>query len=222
MGTLSGPVPNTQFTQIVELVKVAMPPFAASARQEDIKNENGLNRRLARFITNIADNNKLPYFAQSESMEDESRGDSPATDIGIHLKVDDIFADPPKIALFEGKRLSEHTGLYRRREYVVGHEKAGKHIPCGGIERFKCNLHGRRFKYAGMIGYLQDGTSEHWLNQINGWITELSSQQHDPAWLESEHLTPHAADGGVTKYFSVALRKSDKLCLTHLWINLIP
>ncbi|MEI6702651.1 MAG: hypothetical protein WCL71_03830, partial [Deltaproteobacteria bacterium] len=76
MGTLSGPVPNTQFTQIVELVKVAMPPFAASAQQENIKNENGLNRRLARFISNIADNNKLPFFAQPESMEYETRGDS--------------------------------------------------------------------------------------------------------------------------------------------------
>ena len=43
MGTFSGPAQNTQFNQIVELIKASMPPFAASIQQNNIKNENGLN-----------------------------------------------------------------------------------------------------------------------------------------------------------------------------------
>lgn len=221
MGTLSGPVPNTQFAQIVELIKVAMPPFAASAQQENIKNENGLNRRLARFITNIADNNKLPFFAQTESMEDETRGDSPATDFGIHLKIDDISVDPPKIALFEGKRLSGHTGTSRQREYVIGHEKNGKHVPCGGIERFKYSLHGRKFRYAGIIGYIQEETPDYWWKQINSWISELTLQQATPMWSHEEQLLPISTSKQLSQSASIVIRETDKLHLTHLWINLV-
>ena len=189
-GVFSGPARNTQFNQIVELIKASLPPFAVSAQKEYISNENGLNRRLARFITNIADRHELPYFAQTESMEDETRGDSPATDIGIHLKVEDISVDPPKIALFEGKRLSGDTGTTRRQEYVIGHEKNGKHVPCGGIERFKRSLHGRNFRYAGMIGYIQDRSPDYWWKQIDSWISELADQKTAPSWSTAEHLRP--------------------------------
>ena len=72
-----------------------------------------------------------------------------------------------------------------------------------------------------MIGYLQDGTPEHWRDQINEWISELSSQQHDPAWSEKEQLTKYSNDGEVVEYSSVVFRKSDELRLTHLWINLM-
>lgn len=221
MGAFSGPPRNTQFHQIVKLIKVALPPFAVSAQKEYISNENGLNRRLARFITNIADKHELPYFAQTESMEDETRGDSPATDIGIHLKVEDISVDPPKIALFEGKRLSEGTGVSRLREYVIGHEKNGRHVPCGGIERFKRSLHGRNFKYAGMIGYIQDRSPDYWLTQINLWISELTSQEAIPKWSHEEQLSPLKSSEQVSSSASIVIRKADKLDLTHLWINLI-
>ncbi|OGU07873.1 MAG: hypothetical protein A2X82_15850 [Geobacteraceae bacterium GWC2_55_20] len=221
MGAFSGPAQNTQFNQIVELIKVAMPLFAASAQQENINNENGLNRRLARFITNIADNHDLPYFAQTESMEDETRGDSPATDFGIHLKIDDISVDPPKIALFEGKRLSGHTGSSRRREYVIGHEKNGRHVPCGGIERFKCSLHGRDFRYAGIIGYIQEETPDYWYQQLNSWISELTSQEEAPRWSHEEQLSPICTSELLSESASIVIRKADKLHLTHLWINLV-
>jgi len=198
-----------------------MPLFASSVQQENINNENGLNRRLARFITNIADNHELPYFAQSESMEDETRGDSPATDFGIHLKIDDISVDPPKIAIFEGKRLSGDTGTSRRREYVIGHEKNGKHVPCGGIERFKCSLHGRNFRHAGIIGYIQEETPGYWWKQINSWISELMLQQATPMWSCDEQLLPISTSKQISQSASIVIREADKLHLTHLWINLV-
>ena len=153
-------------------------------------------------------------------MEDETKGDSPSTDIGIFLNVLDLATDPPKIAVFEGKRLSKTLGKQRKQEYVIGHEKKGRHVPCGGIERFKRSIHGGKFNNAGMIGYLQDGTPNHWWAQVNSWIAELSSQQHDPAWSNHEQLTQPTTDGQVTECSSAVYRKTEELHLIHLWIKL--
>ena len=221
-GTLLGPSPNTQFNSIVEVIVLSLPLFAESALQENIRNENGLNRRLARFITNVADKSGFPFFAQNESMEDETRGTSPAADIGIHLKIEDVASDPPKITVFEGKRLTATLGRERRQEYVIGHKKEDKHIPCGGIERFKCTIHGSEFAHAGMIGYLQEETPKIWYKKINSWISELCSQTFEPSWSELERLTPPETNGRITKCTSVVHRTKSELHLTHLWINLIP
>ncbi len=220
-GTFSGPTPNALFNSVIELIVQSLPVFAASAMKEGISNEDGLNSQLALFISKRARQNNLPFIVQHQSMEDVTRGDSPKPDIGIHLDTDDEAESPPRITVFEGKRLTTQLEAKRLREYVVGHVKNGKYIK-GGIERFKHSIHGVNLTQAGMIGYLQDGTSDHWRVQINGWISELSGQQHDPAWSEKEQLTLHTTDGGVTEYSSVVFRKTDELRLKHLWVNLIP
>lgn len=221
-GMLLGLPHNSQFNSVVELIILSLPLFAESALQENIAKENGLNRRLARFITNVADKNGFPFFAENESMEDETRGNSPAADIGIRLKIDDIASDSPKITVFEGKRLTSALSRKRRQEYVIGHEKDGKHIPCGGIERFKCSIHGNQFAYAGIIGYLQEETPEIWCKKINSWISNLCSHSFEPAWSEREQLTPLETDGRITKCASVVHRNESELHLIHLWINLKP
>lgn len=219
-GNLLGPKPNSQFNSIVEVIVECLPLFAASAIEGCVRNENGYNRRLARFICNIAHNKELPFFAQPESMEDETRGNSPATDIGICLMQDDVAIDPPRVALFEGKRLSNDLESRREKEYVIGHEAKGKHICCGGVERFKLSRHAHRFRHAGMIGYMENGTPDHWLERINSWISELSCQQHDPAWLDEEQLSPLTTKGLVTESSSIVCRPSSNLFLMHLWVNL--
>ncbi|MGZ8161882.1 MAG: hypothetical protein ACXWTT_03325 [Methylobacter sp.] len=188
VGKLLGPTPNTQFKKVVELVAYALPFFADDVLKEGIANENGLNRKLSRYITNIGNNLGSPYFAQPESMEDKKLGNSPAPDIGIYLYQDNIAGDSPKVTVFEGKRLSSHIESKRRREYVFGHEENGKLVQSGGIERFKQSIHGRNFKYAGMIGYVQNGTFENWLEKVNTWIVEQSQRANDPQWLEEEQL----------------------------------
>ena len=218
-GTLLGPSPNALFNMVVEFLKAHLPQFTESLLNSKIEKENGLNSRLSRFITNAAD--QEIFFAERESMEDETRGNSPATDIGIYLKVDDTGIDPPKITVFEGKRLTTKLPSKRRREYVIGHEEEGKHIQCGGIERFKLSIHARDFKQAGMIGYLQDGTPDSWRGKINSWITELSCQPLNLACLEQEPLPLLAMDGRVTECSSMVYRNGSQLRLTHLWINLV-
>jgi hypothetical protein len=70
-----------------------------------------------------------------------------------------------------------------------------------------------------MIGYVQDGTPDHWHKQVNTWITELAHEKHIPAWEQKEHLTAITADGKISEYSSVVLRKGDQLNLAHLWID---
>jgi hypothetical protein len=218
-GNLFGPPLNTQFEMVVEFLKEHLPQFAETVLNTDIINENGLNSRLSRFITNAAA--QEIFFAERESMEDETHGNSPAGDIGIYLNVEDIGIDPPLITIFEGKRLTTKLPNKRRREYVIGHEEDGKYIKCGGIERFKLAIHGGKLNHAGMIGYLQDGTPDSWQVKVNTWICELSGQPSDPAWSEREKLTPQKTDGRVTKYSSIVNRVESELHLTHLWVDLV-
>lgn len=220
IGTLLGPPKNTQFQRVVAFIRTVLPKFADSAMNDGIANEDGLNSKLTRFITNAADQEN--FFANRESMEDERRGNSSATDIGIYLKVNpDSGIDPPLITVLEGKRLSTKLPKKRHQEYVIGHEEKGKHVPCGGIERFKRDIHGKNLNHAGMIGYLQNETAEIWYDKINTWIRELCSQSSEPRWSEKEQLRPKKNNGPVTEYESVVKRTNDELQMTHLWINLV-
>jgi hypothetical protein len=219
-GTLLGPSLNAQFDMVVEFIKTHLPQFKESVLKANISNENGLNSRLSRFITNAAEQKNLNFFADRESMEEETRGNSPASDIGIFLRVEDLGIDPPLITVFEGKRLTTKLPSKRRREYVIGREEGGKHIPCGGIERFKLAIHGGKLNNAGMIGYIQDGTPDSWREKVNAWICDLCSQPLDPAWSEQEQLAQQKTDGRVIEYSSVVDRVDSELHLTHLWIDL--
>ncbi|RII26927.1 MAG: hypothetical protein CXR30_16005 [Geobacter sp.] len=219
-GTFSGPTSNTQFNCVVELVVQSLPVFATSVMKEGITNENGLNSQLALFISKKAMQNNLPFIVLHQSMEDLTRGDSPAPDIGIHLFVDDEAEPPPRITVFEGKRLTTQLEAKRRHEYVVGHVKNGKYIK-GGVERFKHSIHGGRLSYAGMIGYIQDELPDFWWTQINSWISELTSQVAAPRWSHEECLSPLDTSVRVSKSTSIVIRAAEKLHLTHLWINLI-
>ncbi len=217
-GKLTGPPSNAQFNMVVAFIKTQLPQFVKLVLKDYICNENGLNSWLSRFITNAAE--QEIFFANRESMEDETRGTSPAVDIGIYLKTDDTGIDPPLITVFEGKRLSAKLPKKRRREYVIGREENGKHIHCGGIERFKLAIHGGKLNNAGMIGYIQDGAPDNWHKKTNDWICELCNQPFDPAWSEQEQLTQQKIDGRVIEYLSVVNRVDSELLLTHLWIDL--
>ncbi len=219
LGTLLGPPPDAQFRKVVEFLKIHLPKFAERVLEDQICLENSLNERLSIFITNAAVREN--FFANREKIEDETRGDSPAVDIGIFLKIEDIGANPPLITVFEGKRLSTELPKRRWREYVIGHEKKGKQRHCGGIERFKLAIHGRNLDHAGMIGYLQDGTPDDWHEKINSWICDLNGGSFEPEWSETEQLAFQYSDKSIAEYSSTVNRSSSKLSLTHLWIDLV-
>lgn len=219
IGTLLGPPQHAQFDIVVEFLKTHLPQFAETMLGANIANEKGLNGRLSRFITNAAA--QEIFFADAEPMEDETRGNSAAADIGIFLKVEDTGIDPPLITVFEGKRLNSKLPSKRHREYVIGHKENGKHVQCGGIERFKFAIHGGKLNHAGMIGYIQDETPDSWIEKVNNWICDLCDQPSNPAWSELEKLTPQKVGGRVAKYSSVVNRVDSEMYLTHLWVDLV-
>lgn len=223
-GMLLGPSPRTQLQKVIELVSQSLPVFAASAMEEEIDSENGLNSLLSLFISKKARKNNLPFIALHQSMENLKCSNSPVPDIGIFLDTGDEAIPPRKITVFEGKRLtSTKLPKNRHQEYVIRQEKKknGRIAHYGGIERFKLAIHGGTLKHAGMIGYLQDETAEIWHERVNSWIRELCKQPSEPAWSEQEQLTPTTNNGRVTEYTSAVERSDSKLHLTHLWISLV-
>ena len=100
-----------------------------------------------------------------------------------HTQFDKLFP-------IECKRLPTPKGNGRDEwEYVITRQRS-----TGGIQRFKEGHHGATHTFGGMIGYIQDDSHEHWLTQVNGWISELSKQAGSD-WSEREHLSLTANDG---------------------------
>ena len=70
IGTLDGQTQNRQFQRVVELVRLSLFAFAASAINEGVSNEDGFNELLSLFITKNARNSELPFFAQNQIYKD--------------------------------------------------------------------------------------------------------------------------------------------------------
>ncbi|WP_457748602.1 hypothetical protein, partial [Sulfurimonas sp.] len=99
-----------------------------------------------------------------EHMEYTSKGNAPQDDIAVRAKDGVIigginyYSNEPFI-VFEAKRLNNTLGKSRKKEYVVGRvykdsQGNNKYLNSGGMERFKKEIHGKRLKYVGMIGYM--------------------------------------------------------------------
>jgi hypothetical protein len=143
---------------------------------------------------------------------------SPVETTTIGARLHTIY-DP--FLAFECKRLPAPS-KDREREYVTG----GIRQKSGGIQRFKLGVHAPDLDLAVMIGYVQEGSMDHWHHQINEWITDLSGETITDycAWNESERLQPleENAREGVASCRSVHNRtggvSSDELTIHHLWV----
>lgn len=216
----AGAPQGTQLVLVFRIVANTLPDFAESARRNSITNENGLNRRLARFLSRRFFTEELPYTAQPESMEDESKGNSPAVDICVFSCLDDTAEDLPKVAVLEGKCLTSNADKRRRREYVHGISRSGS--PCGGIQRFKMAVHGHKMTCGtALVGYMQTDDFFTWHDRINAWIKALAAEEgHCPPWSEDETLSNPVENAGVATCESMICRKDDCLPLIHIWVDL--
>nr|VFK31357.1 MAG: hypothetical protein BECKMB1821G_GA0114241_10829 [Candidatus Kentron sp. MB]VFK34712.1 MAG: hypothetical protein BECKMB1821I_GA0114274_10819 [Candidatus Kentron sp. MB]VFK76960.1 MAG: hypothetical protein BECKMB1821H_GA0114242_10868 [Candidatus Kentron sp. MB] len=120
----------------------------------------------------------------------------------------------------ECKRLPTPKGKDRdKREYVVSAKGS-----TGGIQRFKFGHHGAAHRVAGMIAYVQERTSDHWLKQVNGWIGELAKET-DSGWSASDTLQTlkdYPAAEVVCRLCSRHKRQNGReaIDLRHLWIKM--
>ncbi len=146
----------------------------------------------------------------------------------------DLAAKPRGTALIiEGRRHSQFDLLFPieckrlptprdkkrdEREYVIT-------VPgsTGGIQRFKFGHHGAAHTFAAMIAYVQEQTCSHWLDQVNGWILDLSKELVTE-WGKTDRLEllNDDATSRICKLVS-RHRRANGLAdceLRHLWISM--
>ena len=223
--------PNQPIITVLNYVEKMLPCFIEESKSEQIKNENGLAQKLNRILL-VNLNDEYPFSFDKEGMEDETKGNSPAIDIDVVAKecisVNTKFIKRGKRFFALEAKLLGNTASYREKEYVIGHDTAeGKHISCGGIERFKKSIHGNGLNQCGMIGYMFDKNFDVWYKQINNWIEELTLTDTDSTiiWSQEDKLIFKSQTHLKANYTSKNARiksgsEIDPVFIYHIWVNL--
>ncbi|MEX1233125.1 MAG: hypothetical protein WEB58_22940 [Planctomycetaceae bacterium] len=124
-----------------------------------------------------------------------------------------------KLFPIECKRLPIPKGNDRDEwEYVISRKGS-----TGGIQRFKEGHHGAAHEFGGMIGYVQEGSPENWLAQINNWISELVAQSTN-GWDHDDklRLLKPNNENRVSQYSSHHRRPTvgSDIELRHSWVTM--
>lgn len=212
---------DSSIKAVVDFIEIHFPVFSKKHSGEISMNEKGLTDILCKFLNRNA--GLYPFFFHHENIEDPSSGKSPQVDVGTlsrsyELVIGDrTYGENDSFFSMEAKRLPT-PGQNREKEYVIGHDK-----PCGGIERFKKSIHGKKLKYAAIIGYVQKEDSNHWFLKINDWIGEMIAA-FPKEWNEDDKIVPNDnTTPQISKFVSKSSRTetNDHINLFHFWINLI-
>nr|WP_321409088.1 hypothetical protein [uncultured Carboxylicivirga sp.] len=215
---------DSSIKSVVEFVEIYFSEFAEKVKGKIDASEKSLTDKLCKYLNRNA--SSYPFYFQHENVENPESGNSPQTDIGTlsiseHLIVGDrCYGEFDSFFSMEAKRLPT-PGQNREKEYVIGHNK-----PCGGIERFKKQIHGRNLRFAAIIGYIQQENVNHWFLKINEWISELIVTSPDD-WIKSEKLVLKSIEDkrvskSMSKHLLLASNEEDSFInLFHFWINLI-
>jgi len=206
---------NQPILTVLTFVESFLPLFIIENRKS-IKNEKGLTQRLLRIlIVNVNDN--LPFTFDKEGMQDESIGSSHTVDFSVIFK-----ANRKEFFAFEAKILGVKE-KYRKQEYLVGSDYKGNPKHCGGVERFKRNIHCKDLKYVGMLGYILKENSKYWLDIINKWINDFSEEYSDNtiSWYKSEELVFLDRTDEISKLKSLHPRNNNSdITIYHFWCQL--
>lgn len=128
------------------------------------------------------------------------------------------YEDYETILPIECKRLPTPSGNNRDpREYVVTDPGS-----TGGIQRFKEGSHASSHSRAGMIGFVQGDTLDHWYCQVQKWISELQAAGR-PGWSQADELTrgPRNVSSKLDVHDSIHTRPGRQpIYLKHFWIQM--
>ena len=151
--------PEGVILSILDFINSNLPLFVINKTQiNSNKIESSYNSQLSMFLN--AQRSMQTFLFQNSPEQENGR----IPDIGIPLIKSIINNNYESIFDIECKRLN--IQLSHVKEYVYGNT--------GGIQRFKLNQHGVNLPYSATIGYVENQTSEYWIEQINMWITNLS------------------------------------------------
>jgi len=221
-GTLSSAPDGKIISKVFDFVTSVLEDF--EGKEDD--NENHLTNELCKQL-GFKKPTGFPFYFQHQNIEDAKENTS--TDFaafGTYAYAQTYNKEGGEFPLvkFEAKRLNTTLPKKREREYVIGeYEKSELVKNSGGIERFKNLRHGKDVAHAGIIGYVQTDTFDHWIEKINGWIKEEVSNPHDSTltWDEDDYLKANWANDNLSSYLSKPKRKKfEQLNMHHVWIKL--
>jgi len=228
-GELVGPLPGTSISMVVTFVERHLTEFSRQFTDSAIKNEKGLTQELCVLLTISAHRENCPFWFKDDHIEETERGDSPSVDMGVISKQEEgvvigskCFSNKETFFSMEAKRLCKITAA-REKEYLIGRIEKGKYKVCGGIERFKKEIHGKGLQYGAMIGYVQEYDFDYWYDSINSWVDELITGTIDNAmtWTEKDKLSIIYKRQKTAKFKSENSREKGSIFLFHLWVNLV-
>lgn len=214
---------NRSFQSVIDFIHSAIPEFVEETKRGQIEVEDGLTQELCDILIDTC-NDDFPYYFFPQNMENPKNGNSPRTDFAAKTRRKKTGDRREPFVQFEAKRLCSTLGKKREKEYVIGQYQGEKRTKnSGGIERFKNGTHGKTVNYAGLIGYLQDHSTDYWEEKINGWIQEEIQQPNDPTleWNVSDLLKPEFQKQDHCQLYSQSHRiENDPITFVHLWIDL--
>lgn len=211
--------PNTTVEKTLQFVQSQLPRWRDLPDRPFMTVEEGLNSQLCKFLNVAArrENFSMAYFHHEERQAGQRRVDLSALPPEPSVIEGRQYSIMEPFLVLEGKRLPAPTPN-REREYVTGRNRAS-----GGIQRFKLGLHGAKLSRAGIVGYLQGHSVQHWFTSINVWITELVELGGD--WADIDRLQDLQFDlvARVARCSSRHNRidsDTDEIELTHLWVEM--
>ncbi|PSR01401.1 MAG: hypothetical protein BRD50_08780 [Bacteroidetes bacterium SW_11_45_7] len=218
-GNSTGTLSSAHDGRIIETIFKYVTDQLRNFQGSSDENEDNLTDEFCKKL-GINKPSEYPFFFQHQNIEKKKGGYS--TDMAaLGTKA---INNGEMLTKFEAKRLSSHLPNNRRREYVVGEYSQGNQIKnSGGIERFKNETHGVDIQIAGMIGYVQTYTFDHWQKHVNSCIQDEISTPHDEnlTWEELDKLQNQTNDGKVATYKSESSRLTkSRLMFRHFWVNL--
>lgn len=218
---------GTQFFKLIEFIASHLPMWRNDRLRQHADAEDELSDQLCDYLNDQSRN--VPgiesFKFQRETRDDgNSRRnlDIAAKPVGEWLSVGPRHYSPYDIFLpIECKRLpmpEPNRSNRDHREYLFDEHKSA-----GGVQRFKAGHHGANHSVGAMIGYVQQGNSNEWLDRINGWVAGLVENGTD-GWQHADALSLDFHDANA-RFATVSSRHSrvgklGAVDLKHLWIEM--
>jgi hypothetical protein len=228
-GQLEGPSQAASILTVIAFVETHLVQFSKKYTGSAIINEKGLTQQLFILLEFNAREQGYPFLFVPEYMESVEKGDSPQVDIGV-VSVEEkeqfinskYYSSQKSFFSMEAKRLDKISKI-REKEYLLGHFENERYIDCGGVERFKKEIHGKGLQYAAMIGYVQRFDFDYWLHTINSWIDDLIAGKTSStvSWSKKDQLHELRKTPETAKFQSENSRETGSIILFHLWVNLV-
>jgi len=222
VGGLSIPKRNRHIRAIIAFIASYLNDFIVLYfdQYSNITNETGITQELCSFFQSKI--NEHPFYFHHEDRTIPGSGQSPSVDFSVKTREPfGEFKNRQTVFCLEAKRLST-PGFGREKEYVIGHlDSNGRYKSCGGVERFKKQIHGNGLSHSAIIGYIQEYDFEYWFDKINKWIEELiQDDEQSVEWRKEDMLEKICFVDKIARLHSRHKRNSDNIFLYHFWIDL--